>query len=259
MILDKILDNKKVELARRKDIISIDNLKEMLPESPPVRSLKPCLRRPGQVAIIAETKRKSPSRGILSRDYNYIKIASEYERAGAAAISVLTEEKFFHGHLFHLAAVRKEVGIPVLRKDFITDPYQVYESRVLGADAVLLIAAILSMEQLAELMAIAEDLQMSCLVEVHTEQELAQAISAGADLIGINNRDLKSFETDLNRTFNLLGFIDTATTTVVSESGIKTRDDILRLEEVGVHAALVGETLMRSADPGGKLKELTGV
>jgi indole-3-glycerol phosphate synthase len=259
MILDRIVASTKIDLARRQECISIDMLKEALADTPPVRPFKPALRRPGQVSVIAETKRSSPSKGLLRQDYDCVKIAAEYEQAGAAAVSVLTEARFFQGHQFHLIAVRKKIGIPVLRKDFIIDPYQVYSSRVLGADAVLLIAAILSPEQMAELMALAANLGMACLAEVHTEKELAAALDAGADIIGINNRDLKTFETDINRTLELLDSIDTQTITVVSESGIKSRADILKLGEKGVHAVLVGETLMRSAKPGEKLKELIGV
>lgn len=256
MILQKIIAHKKVELASCKEKTPLKALEESLPGSPAPRPFAPALRRRGQVAIIAEAKKASPSKGILCQDFDPVKIALEYEQAGAAAISVLTEEKFFLGQPSYLTQVRQATGIPVLRKDFIIDPYQIYESRVLGADAVLLIAAVLSGEQLAELRMLAASLGMSSLVEVHTEMELALALSAGADIIGINNRDLNTFETDLNKTFSLLGLINDKRITVVSESGIKTHADIMKLKEGGVHAALVGEALVRSADPGEALKEL---
>lgn len=257
MILDKILAHKREELKSLKDIVPLDLLKESLPGLPLTRPLAPSIRRPGQVVIIAETKKASPSKGLLCNNYDPAKIAQAYELAGAAAVSVLTEEKFFLGHPSHLALVRKAVGIPVLRKDFIIDPYQIYESRLLGADAVLLIVAALPSERLAELKGLAGELGMSCLVEVHTEQELEQALSSGADIIGINNRNLNSFETDLNVTFSLLGLIDLKKITVVSESGVRSHTDILKLKDSGVHAALVGEALMRCDKPGEGLIKLT--
>lgn len=258
MILQKIITHKKMELACRKDMIPLKALEDSLAGLPPPRPLAPALRRPGQVAIIAEVKKASPSKGILCSNFDPVKIALEYERSGAAAISVLTEEKFFLGHPSYLTRVRQATGIPVLRKDFIIDPYQIYESRVMGADAVLLITAALSLGQLAELRALAGGLGMSCLVEVHTEPELNRALNAGADMIGINNRDLNTFKTDLNRTFILSGLINKQKITVVSESGIKTHADLVRLKDSGVHAALVGEALVRRADPGEALKELIG-
>lgn len=256
MILQEIIANKKIELACRKEAIPLLELEASLPGLSPLRPMASALRRPGQVAIIAEAKKASPSKGILCQDFDPVRIARKYELAGAAAISVLTEEKFFLGHPSYLTKVKKATGIPVLRKDFIIDPYQIFESRVLGADAVLLIAATLSGEQLKDLRMLAAELGLSCLVEVHTESELNLALSAKADIIGINNRDLNTFETDLNKTFNLIGLIHDHSITVVSESGIKTHADIMRLKEGGVHAALVGEALVRSADPGEALKEL---
>lgn len=258
MILQKIIAHKKLELANNKERLPLKALETSLPGLAPTRPLASALRRPGHVAIIAEAKKASPSKGILCHNFDPLKIAREYEQAGAAAISVLTEEKFFLGHPSYLSGVKKVTDIPVLRKDFIIDPYQIYESRVLGADAVLLIVAALSGEQLTELMSLAGELGIACLVEVHTEPELDRALSAGAEIIGINNRDLNTFKTDLNRTFLFQGLIKDPNITVVSESGIKSHADILRLRECGVHAALVGEALVRRADPGEGLKELTG-
>ncbi len=258
MILDRILAHKRAELASRKNVMPLNELEKMADEGMPAPlPLVRSLRRPGGIAVIAETKKASPSKGILCKNYDPLKIAAAYEQAGAAAISVLTEEKFFLGSQHHLIAVKKTVRIPVLRKDFIIDPYQVYESRVLGADAVLLIAAALAPPLLAELLKLAGGLGLSCLVEVHTEQELSQAQAAGAAMIGINNRNLHSFTTDLDVTFKLLNLIDLNKITVVSESGIKNKRDILRLKERGVHAALVGEALVRCAEPGQGLIRLT--
>lgn len=258
MILENILASKKAELAGRKSNFSLARLKDSLPGLPPTLPLAPSIRRPGRVTVIAEAKKASPSKGLLRQNYDPAGLARAYELAGAAVVSVLTEEKYFLGHPGHLTSVKSTVRIPVLRKDFIIDPYQVYESRALGADAVLLIAAALSPGQLSELLALAGELGLSCLVEAHTEQELSQALAAGADIIGINNRNLHNFTTDLDVTFRLLGMIDLSKITVVSESGISSRDDILKLRDSGVHAALVGEALLRCADPGEGLLDLTG-
>ncbi len=257
MILAEILAYKRAELARCKNIVSLDELKDAMPGLPAPRRLAPSIRRPGEITVIAETKKASPSKGIISKNYDPVKIARAYELAGAAAISVLTEEKYFLGHPSHITSVKRAVSIPVLRKDFIIDPYQVYQSRVMGADAVLLIAAALSPALLAEFMALAGSLGLSCLVEVHNERELSLALSSGADIIGINNRNLNNFETDLNVTFDLLDLINLNKITVVSESGIKNRSDILRLKDSGAHAALVGEALMRCDEPGRGLLKLT--
>lgn len=258
MILNKIIANKKVELLKRKEMLPFSVLKGTLSDVALPLPLAPALRRPGRVAIIAETKKASPSKGIICDNFDPVKLAREYETAGAAAISVLTEEKFFLGRPSHLADVKRAVKIPVVRKDFIIDPYQVYESRALGADAILLIVAALSFEQLKELIELARELGLSGLVEVHTEPELEHACRAGADIIGINNRDLNTFKTDLNRTFELMKFIDKQKYIVVSESGIKSHTDLIGLKDCGVHAALVGEALVGSAFPGEALKRLGG-
>jgi len=258
MILREIIACKKMKLTGWKKMLPMDNLKALLPGLPPPRLLAPVLRRPGRVAIIAEIKQASPSKGVLCRNFDPVQMARAYASAGAAALSVVTEENFFLGHASHLAAVREVTGLPLLRKDFIFEPYQIYESRVLGADAVLLIAAVLSAQKIKELMELAGELGLSCLVEVHTEKELYRVLSTGAEIVGINNRDLSTFKTDLSTTFNLIKLVDPSKITVVSESGIKSRDDILRLGGWGAHAALVGETLVRCAGPGRKLKELQG-
>jgi len=258
MILSKIIASKELELAALKEKTPGKELQAQIPRLPPPRPFGPALRLPGQVAVIAETKKASPSKGIIRHQYDPEQLARVYEREGAAAISVLTEEKYFLGHPSHLALVKKVTNLPVLRKDFIIDPYQIYESRVLGADAILLIAAALSREQLVEYQEIAAGLGLSCLVEVHTEAELISVLSTGAAIVGINNRNLRTFEIDLNVTFNLTSIIKDDRITVVSESGIRSYQDIIKLQENGVHAVLVGEALVSCADPGAGLHELKG-
>ncbi|MBA4397931.1 MAG: indole-3-glycerol phosphate synthase TrpC [Syntrophus sp. (in: bacteria)] len=207
--------------------------------------------------IIAEVKRRSPSRGLLCREFDPAGIARVYQENGAAAVSVLTDREFFAGDKEHLIDIRAKVKLPLLRKDFIVDPCQIYETRLLGADAVLLIAAILETGQLGDYLAVTQDLGMSALVEVHDRQDLDKALAAGAGIIGINNRNLKTFVTDLQTSRDLIDAIPDDCI-VVSESGIRTRADIETLTAAGIHAFLIGETLMQAADRGGKLRELLG-
>ncbi|MBI2556701.1 MAG: indole-3-glycerol phosphate synthase TrpC, partial [Planctomycetes bacterium] len=210
------------------------------------------------IRIIAEIKKASPSLGIIREDFNPVEIARIYETNGAAAISVLTDEKFFQGSLSYLTGVKKSVNLPVLRKDFIVDPYQIYEARSAGADAILLIAALLSWEEMQRYLDLASELGMECLVEVHSETELKMVLKTNARIIGINNRDLATFKTDLETTLRLKPMIP-AEKIVVSESGIKSRVDVEKLMEEGVDAILVGETLMKSDDISAKLRELLGL
>lgn len=206
------------------------------------------------ISVIAEIKKASPSRGLIRQDFDPETIARSYEKAGAAAISVLTDQTFFGGSLQDLTMVRRAVSIPVLRKDFIVDRYQLLESRVAGADAVLLIAAVLGQE-LAEFLEMSRSLGLEVLVETHTEEEVLLALASGAPIIGINNRDLKTFEVNLRTTLDLAPLVPTDRV-LVSESGIRDKQDLIRLAGAGVRAVLVGETLMRAEDPGQKLKEL---
>ena len=205
--------------------------------------------------IIAELKRASPSRGLLRRDYRRHKLARAYESAGASALSVLTEEHFFLGSLDDLRRVREAVSLPVLRKDFVLDAYQVFESVVAGADALLLIAAILPDKELRKLIELCDQLGIAALVEVHTEEELDRALSAGARIIGVNNRNLKTMEVDLETSFRLRKKIPSSCL-AVSESGIKTGGELFRLAQAGYNAALVGERLLGAEDPGKELSEL---
>ena len=205
--------------------------------------------------LIAEVKRASPSRGILCPDFNPVELAKSYAQGGATAISVLTEANYFEGSLDHLAAVREEVSLPLLRKDFIFDPYQIYESRAYGADALLLIVAILSQEQFEELLWLSRSLGLSCLVEVHSEDEVERALLSQAKIIGINNRDLNTFTVDIKTTRRLRPLIPPERM-VVSESGIGSRGDIEKLKGWGVNAVLVGEALVTASDVPAKVREL---
>ncbi len=256
MVLEEIVRAKWNEISLAKKRVPLDLLKRRMEGIPQPIDLRAALQsRP--LAIIAEIKRRSPSAGWIRQDVNPVDVAASYQRAGAAAISVLTEEKFFGGHPSFLEAVRQRVSIPVLRKDFILEPYQLYESRVLGADAVLLIAALLEGGRLAQMVSLARTLGLCPLVEVHEGEELNRALRAGAEVIGINNRDLRTLTTDLEVTLHLAPLVGSQVT-LVSESGICHREDLRRLLDVGVRAFLVGEALMRAKDPGAKLKELLG-
>jgi indole-3-glycerol phosphate synthase len=256
VILDQIVEAKRREVALAKARTSREALERALVHAPPVRDFRESLER-RDCAVIAEVKRASPSRGRLREDFRPREIAAAYEAGGAAAVSVLTDEAFFEGSGAHLAEVREAVGIPVLRKDFVVDPYQVVEARLLGADAVLLIARILEEGRLREGIALAASLGMAALVEVHDGGELDRALRAGAALVGINNRDLATFRTDLAVTLELAPRVP-AGVTVVSESGIRSRGDVERLLGAGVRAFLVGEALMEAPDPAEKLRELQG-
>lgn len=255
-ILDEIISSTRSGLKERASPRSLADLKARVADMPTTRGFRAALsndKRP--VRIIAEIKKASPSKGVIRPDFEPVSIASIYENKGAAAISVLTEERYFQGSLEYLAAIRKMVTLPLLRKDFMVDRFQVYEARAFGADAILLIAACLSKSQMEDLAGVAGELGLDVLTEVHNYRELDVALQAGAVIIGINNRDLHTFKTDIATTLNLLRDIP-GDKIVVSESGINTRDDIDRLRVAGVHAFLIGEALMREADIGAKLQEL---
>jgi len=256
--LDRIVAAKRAEVAAAKASAPQASLEARLPAAPPTRDFLDPLRGSG-VSLIAEVKKASPSRGLLRPGLDPVALARTYRASGAAAISVLTDAEHFQGSLQHLAAVREALpdGPPLLRKDFIFDPYQVYEARCYGADAVLLIAAILDPDLLRELAKLAKVLGMTALVEVHDEGEVERALGAGAELIGINNRDLRTFETNLAVTERLRPLVPPGVP-VVSESGIFTREDIRRLAASNVQAVLVGEALVTAPDPGAKIRELLG-
>jgi indole-3-glycerol phosphate synthase len=254
-ILERIVAVKREELARDRQREPLSRLQTRLAEAPPLRDFRAALESSGPVAIIAEVKKASPSAGVLRADFDPVGIARTYERHGAACISVLTDESFFQGSLAYLSAIRGAVAPPLLRKDFILDPYQILQARVAGADAVLLIAEILDDASLRLLLSEAEALGMQALVELHAAENLPRVLDSGARLIGVNNRNLKTFETRLEHTLELARRIP-ADVCLVSESGIRSRADVLRLQAAGVKAILVGESLMRASDPGAQLDEL---
>ena len=235
-------------------------LKDTVADMPPPRDFRAAISAPGAVNLIAEVKKKSPSKGIIREDFHPVEIAETYAKNGASAISVLTDSRFFAGELRYLSAIRQALQqtydtLPLLRKDFTLDAYHIYQARAAGADAILLIVAALTPSQLREFMEVAEAVSLACLVEVHTPEELAVALEADAQIIGINNRDLRTFHTQIETTFRLRKAIP-AGKIVVSESGIYTREDVASLREADVHAMLVGESLMRSADIGRQVRRL---
>jgi len=256
MILERIVEAKKKEVARLRSATPIPELERAARDMPAARDFRGALQG-RDCAIIAEIKRRSPSKGRLRADYDPEEIARIYEAGGAAAISVLTDRNFFEGDAGHLKAARKVTSLPVLRKDFIIDPCQIFETRFLGADALLLIAGLFDEKPLRELIELSRSLGLAALVEVHNGEEAARAAAAGADIIGINNRDLKTFRTDIETSLSMAPLIP-KDRIVVSESGIETRADIERLAEAGIRCFLIGETLMRAADPGEKIRELLG-
>ena len=249
-ILERILEVKRSEIAAAKARIPSPDVKA----APPVRDFVAALRAK-KPAVIAEVKKASPSRGVLREDFDPAAIAKSYEAGGAACLSVLTDRQFFQGDASHLVAARAACSLPALRKDFVIDRYQVFESRSYGADCILLIAACLSSEEMIELERVASGLGMAVLVEVHDGDELEAALKLRTPLLGINNRNLKTFETRLETTLGLLGRVP-SDRMVVTESGILASTDVDRMRAAGVNAFLVGEAFMRKPDPGGALSEL---
>ncbi len=256
MILDEIIAYKKLELADTKRAVPLAVVRARAADAGPARGFGKALSGAG-IQLIAEVKKASPSKGVIREDFNPVEIAETYARSGASCLSVLTEKKYFQGSLNYLGDIRKVVELPLLRKDFIVDAYQIAEACAAGADAVLLIAACLEQRQIEDFLGTAKEYGLGVLVESHTYPELDRALLAGATLVGINNRDLQSFSVSLQTTVDLLKDIPDDRI-VVSESGIKTRDDVLKLQEAGVDAILVGESLMREKDIGKKVKELLG-
>jgi len=254
-ILGKIVSYKKKKVAEKKEKIPLAKLKDRIDILPPARDFKGAISLPGKISLICEIKKASPSSGLICKEFHPKKIARTYEKNGAGAISVLTEDKYFQGDILHLFSVKQIVNIPILRKDFIIDEYQLYESRAFGADALLLIASLLDAKQISQFLKITRSLGMEALLEVHDEEDLEKVLSTPAEIIGINNRNLKDFTVDLNVTKNLRKKIPQEKI-VVSESGIKTRDDVLLLKNTGINAILIGQVLLESEDIGKKLEEL---
>ncbi|MEE8359648.1 MAG: indole-3-glycerol phosphate synthase TrpC [Candidatus Omnitrophota bacterium] len=257
MILTKIIEEKKKEIEIAKERLPLSMIQEKLLVMPSQRSFKQAISKEREISLIAEIKRASPSAGLLRRDFDPLKIAQIYRAYGASAISVLTDEKFFRGALSNIDLVKREVYLPILRKDFIIDRYQIYESKLFGADAILLIADLLSRTELFHFLEISRELGMDAVVEVHNEEDLAKALSAESGIIGINNRNLHNFEVDMGVTSNLIKSIPDGKI-IISESGIKTYEDVMFLKSLGVNAVLIGEAFMRSDDIGLKVRELMG-
>jgi len=259
MILDQILRTKDAEIAADKIRQPLAELKQKVAAADHVRGFANRLRQSSQsgTAIIAEVKKGSPSKGIIRKDFDPVAIARSYERAGASCLSVLTDHEYFYGSLEYLGLIRSQVDLPLLRKDFIVDPYQVYQARAAGADAILLIAAALEDGRLLELAELANELGLDTLLEVHNGTELERALRLPVALIGINNRNLQTFVTDLGVTESLAGKIPRRQI-AVAESGIHSRADIERLQQSGAGAFLIGESLMRETDIEAKLRSLLG-
>jgi indole-3-glycerol phosphate synthase len=255
-VLDRIVEDTRDEVVRRREHMPLSRLEAAIAERPEGRPFSEALLRPG-ISLIAEHKRRSPSAGAIREDSTVDQIVLAYERGGAAALSILTEPFHFGGSLDDLLAAKAVSQLPVLRKDFIVDPYQLYESAAAGADAILLIVAALEPDALYELLQEARGLDLDALVEIHDERELEIALDVEADVLGINNRDLGDFSVDIERTFDLLADVP-AGKTVVSESGFTTRDQLDELDRVGVDAVLIGETLMRAPDVEDATRRLSG-
>lgn len=256
MILNEICAHKKQEIDRRKSERPVTEIKDEIARVRPARDFRAALRKPG-ISLIAEVKKASPSKGTFIEDFDPIGLGSLYEQAGARAVSVLTDEKYFKGSLDDLTSVHQGVAVPCLRKEFIIDDFQIYESRAAQADAILLIVRCLSDAQLKDYLELAHDLGMDVLVESHTAAEIERAINAGAHIIGINNRDLDTFTVDINVTLELKRLVPGGHV-LVSESGIHRREDVVKLEDGGIDAILVGEALVSSSNIAAKIGHLLG-
>ena len=254
-VLDRIVDDTRDEVARRREQVPLARLEAALGDRPEARPFQEALTRPG-VSVIAEHKRRSPSAGVIREGATVAEMVGAYERGGAAALSILTEPFHFGGSLDDLREALAATELPILRKDFIVDPYQLYESAAVGADAILLIVAALDPDHLYDLLREARDLDLDAVVEVHDERELEIALDVEADVLGLNNRDLNDFSVDIERTYELLADVP-AGKTVVAESGYSSREQLEELERVGVDAVLIGETLMRAPDVEAACLELT--
>jgi len=254
-VLDEILASTRARVAEERALGDIEELRSFAALAPEPRPFAAALGRPGAANVIAEHKRRSPSRGAIREDLDPVDVVRGYEKAGAAALSVLTDEPFFGGRVEHLVAARGATSLPILRKDFVVDPWQIWEARAAGADAVLLIVAALADDALQSLLATAGEAGMDALVEVHQRAELDRALAAGARIVGVNNRDLKTMEVSLETALSLAPAIP-AGVVAVAESGIHDRDDLRRLRDAGFGAFLIGERLMGAPDPGQALREL---
>lgn len=265
MILDTIARSTLIRVAEAKEKLNLSKLKSMIYSSDGVKSynnrqpfaFEKALKSSDNIAFICEVKKASPSKGIIAGDFPYLEIAKAYEEAGAEAISVLTEPEYFQGDNRYLTEISSTVSVPVLRKDFTLEEYQIYEAKVIGADAVLLICSLLDTDTIRHFISLCDELGLSALVEAHTENEVDAALAAGARIIGVNNRNLQTFEVDINNSIRLRTYVP-KDICFVAESGIRTAADINSLETVGVNAVLIGETLMKSSDKKKALSHLRG-
>ena len=255
MILSRILEEKRKFVEEAKRLKPQETLLKEIKSLSVKSSFRKNISRPHHINLIAEIKKASPSKGILRGDFNPVKIAITYQANGASAISVLTDERFFEGRLDHLVKARENISIPILRKDFFIDEYQIYETVASGADAILLICEILSMAEMTKFYNIAAELGLDCLVEVHSEEDIEKALAVDAAIIGINNRDLHTFKVDLGVTQRLIRMIP-QNRVIVSESGIRSYEDIMFLRSLGVNAVLIGEAFMESDDIAAKMREM---
>ena len=256
-ILQKIVDHKLLEIASCKQNSSLDSVKEAARDGRPVRNFLKALQKRDEISLIAEVKKASPSKGVIRENFDPVAIAKAYELAGASCISVLTDEAFFQGHLDFLIEVGQAVSLPVLRKDFIIDPWQVYQARAAGADAVLLIAECLEASQLGDLHALINELGMTALVELYDRENIEKVLACKPSLVGVNNRDLNTFEVDLEHSISIRQSLPSEIT-FVSESGISSNAEVSRLLQANVDAILVGESLMRADDIAAATRTLLG-
>lgn len=257
-ILHEIAEYTKVRIENEKKEISLEEVRSLAEKMEKTFAFEKALKADAPMAFICECKKASPSKGLIAEKFPYVDIAKEYEAAGATAISVLTEPKWFLGSDRYLEEIAETVSIPCLRKDFTIDPYMIFQAKTFGAGAVLLICSLLETEKLKEYIQIADSLGLSQIVEAHDEKEIESAMDAGARIIGVNNRNLKDFSVDINNSGRLRAMVPESTL-FVAESGIKTRDDVAKLETIGVNAVLIGETLMRADDKRKMLNELKGI
>lgn len=254
--LEDILAYKKEFVGQKKNRLSLKELQFKVENFPASRSFKKAISDPSdRLHLIAEVKKASPSAGVICKDFDPLELAKSYEESGASAISVITCEKFFEGNLNYLEKVSKNINIPVLCKDFIIDKYQIYEARLFGADAVLLIACVLKEEEIEEFIEISERLNVDCLVEIHSEKDMEKVLNTPSEIIGINNRDLRTFTVDLGVTQQLVPLIP-KDKVIVSESGIKTEEDIRLLQKIPINAILIGQSLLESQDIRKKIQDL---
>lgn len=254
-ILREIVEYRRIEVEKKKKSFPLSKLEKSFPFLPQTRSFKNAIAKPGKLNFIAEIKKSSPSRGLICADFNPQKLATIFEQNGASAISILTEEKYFEGKINYLQDVRKKSSLPLLAKDFIIDEYQIYEARFYGADAILLIANLLTEKGIVNFLTLGKDLGLDCLVEVQNSEELKKGLNTGAEIIGINNRNLHDFNVDINTTLKLRQMVP-AGKIIISESGIKRKEDVLVLQRAKINAILIGQGLLESKNPAEKIKEL---